>query len=52
MLMQPLHEGIIFNHMADDTQKVSQRPSVSDIVLFVAEETVMVMLMLSMIFLM
>jgi hypothetical protein len=52
MLMQPLNEGITFNHMADDSQSTTQRPSVSEILLFVAEETVMVMLLLSMIFLM
>lgn len=50
--MQPLNEGIIFNHMADEKKSLPHRLSTSQVLLFVAEESIMVMLMLSMIFLM
>lgn len=50
--MQPINEGITFNHMDDDKEQKSLNPAPSEILLFLAEETLMVALMLSMIFLM
>jgi len=50
--MQTTHEGMTFNHMAEEKDVISRRPSVSQILLFVAEETIAVMLLISMIFLM
>ncbi|MEP7262853.1 MAG: hypothetical protein ABI772_00070 [Bacteroidota bacterium] len=50
--MQPINEGIIFNHMADEKNRSPYRLSTSQVLLFVAEESIMLMIMLSMIFLM
>lgn len=50
--MQTTHEGITFNHMAEEKGALSRKPSLSQILLFIAEETIAVMLFISMIFLM
>ncbi len=50
--MQQKEEGIIFNHMADENKQSSARLTTLEIMMFLAEESVMVMLMLSMLFLM
>jgi hypothetical protein len=49
--MQQQQEGIIFNHMADENTQSTKKLTALEIMMFLAEESVMVMLMLSMLFL-